>query len=137
MWHLLLNHTKLKKGNKALCGSRAYIHGDTMPNNIVQSLCWVNVSTLELDPSYVSIQSCISATHNSFLAIPFADMMRLFGQEVPLSNSRSRVTKYNSWREVAVSMGFAPVLGSDDNEEVLETPEEAIKNFLKKTDSPF
>jgi len=62
---LLLNHTKLKKGNGALRSLRAYIHSSTMLNNMAQSLCWAGVSLLGLDLNYVSIRSRISATRNN------------------------------------------------------------------------
>ena|SRR5579862_2125004 len=39
VWHLLLNYTKLKKENRALCGLQAYIYSGTMPNNMARSLC--------------------------------------------------------------------------------------------------
>src|SRR5579862_4173638 len=55
----LLDYIKLKKGNGALRGSRVYIHGGTMPNNIARSLCWTGASPLELDPSPVLVRSCI------------------------------------------------------------------------------
>ena len=61
MRRLLLNYIKLKKGNGALRGSRAYIHGGTMLNNTARSPCWAGVSPLGLDPSPVPVRSRISA----------------------------------------------------------------------------
>jgi len=60
----LLDYTKLKKGNGALRDSRAYLHNSMMPNNMARLLHWVGISLLELDPSHVSIWSCISTTCN-------------------------------------------------------------------------
>jgi len=36
-----------------------------MPINIVRLLHWANVSLIELDPSHISIQSCINAIGNT------------------------------------------------------------------------
>src|SRR5579862_9626917 len=54
---LLLDYTKLKKGNGALHGLRVYIHSGTMPNNTARSPCWTGASPLGLDPSPVLVQS--------------------------------------------------------------------------------
>ena len=52
---------KAKERNEALRNSRAYIHGGMMPNNTARSLRSAGGSPLELDPSYMLVQSRVSA----------------------------------------------------------------------------
>ena len=58
---LLIRPYKVKERNGALRGSRAYIHGGTMPNNTVWSLRSVGGSPLGLDPSHMPVWSHVSA----------------------------------------------------------------------------